>query len=165
MTASCHPSSSSPKSDQRADIPNCEASFSNGSIWVAGTFCCVLRCSSGIASRSATWLGLWWTGQAAPASQLLGPSTHYPASSANAPASICEGVLHRHHVSSLHREGCDGEKKMDVCFLPYLICFAYICMLAIEPFALRIPFVSCRSFASQSWRVCMCVCVEGNPRF
>lgn len=98
----------------------------------------------------------------APASQLLGPSTHYPASSANAPASICEGVLHRHHVSSLHREGCVGEKKMDVCFLPYLICFAYICMLAIEPFALRIPFASCRSFASQSWRVCMCVCVCGG---
>ena len=90
------------------------------------------------------------------------PSTHYPASSANALASICEGVLHKHRVSSLRREGCDGEKKMDVCFLPYLICFAYICMLAIDPFTLRIPFVSCRSFASQSWQVCMCVCACGG---
>lgn len=90
------------------------------------------------------------------------PSTHYPASSANALASICEGVLRKRHGSPLRREGCDGEKKMDVCFLPYLICFAYICMLAIDPFTLRIPFVSCRSFASQSWRVCMRVCVCGG---
>lgn len=65
------------------------------------------------------------------------------------------GVLRKHHVSSMRREGCDGQKKMDVCFLPYLICFAYICMPARDPFTLRIPFVSCRSFASQSWRVCM----------
>lgn len=100
------------------------------------------------------------------APQLLSPSTHYPGSSTNVLASIAEGVLHEHHVSSLHGWGCDAEKKMDVCFLPYLICFAYICMLAIVPFTLQLPFVSDRSFASQSWRVCTRVFVwmEGNPR-
>lgn len=75
---------------------------------------------------------------------------------------FAKGSLHKHHVSSLCREGCGGEKKMDVCFLPYLICFAYICMLAIDPFTLRIPFASCRSFASQSWWVCARVWVCGG---
>lgn len=87
------------------------------------------------------------------------PSTHYSGWSTNALASIGKGVLHEHHMNALCWEGCDAGRKMDGCFLPHLICFAYICMLAIAPFTLQLPFAGCRSFASQSWWVCMCVSV------
>lgn len=99
-------------------------------------------------------------------SKLLGSPAARPFHSlSRLKAPVAQGVLHERLESSLHRWGCDAEKKMDVCFLPYLICFAYICMLAVAPFTLQLPFVSHRSFASQSWRACMraFVRMEGNP--